>query len=239
MGLRTAQRNLRPVIGLAALFGLAGNITLYASALVHYSHVYDAMTLAIFLWAMIGASKDPASWWRWAVAGTALAISAMHRLPNVVFGLVPIVIALGSRDLAVKSRIARAALTLALGALGVMATLSIYNLFWLSQRSDKTTARWPCHYFPSLFLLRATSSTVPPVLFKINCTSGWSSTNFASSSTLASVGRGAVTRGGTILAVPPGGASSESSASTGAASPTPASGNRKEHSITCNRHSRS
>ena len=119
-----------PAAFAAALFGLAGNITLYASALVHYSHVYDAMTLAIFLWAMIGASKDPASWWRWAVAGTALAISAMHRLPNVVFGLVPIVIALGSRDLAVKSRIARAALTLALGALGVMATLSIYKYLY-------------------------------------------------------------------------------------------------------------
>jgi hypothetical protein len=97
----------------AGLLGLCTQFLAYAALMPSYAHAYDAFWAAATVLASIRAGEHPRSVLRWALAGMALGLDMMQRPVSIVFGVVPLVLALETlwRE--------RLRLVAALGALGV------------------------------------------------------------------------------------------------------------------------
>jgi hypothetical protein len=114
----------------AGLFAFAGTIAFYATILPSYSHVYQALCTALLLVASIRADEDPQRWSRWAMAGLALALCVLQRLPDAVLALVPLALILRRRGDLLRTRVLRAAVVLGGGALAIALTLASYKYLY-------------------------------------------------------------------------------------------------------------
>lgn len=111
----------------AALFGWAGLLAGYSALWPSYSHVYATFGVALVALASLRALEKPESWARWAVVAVAVAVALLQRPPQLVYGLLPLVVALHTLRTD-KKKLAGVLGVLAAGAaLGVVPLLVLYK----------------------------------------------------------------------------------------------------------------
>ncbi|MBK7584833.1 MAG: glycosyltransferase family 39 protein [Myxococcales bacterium] len=114
----------------AALFGWAGLLAAYSGLWPSYSHVYATFGVALVALTSLRAHEKPESWARWVVAALAVAIALLQRPPQLIYGLLPLTVALihFRRDI---RKLAGVLGVLAAGAaLGVVPLLMLYKYMY-------------------------------------------------------------------------------------------------------------
>ncbi|MBK8996313.1 MAG: glycosyltransferase family 39 protein [Myxococcales bacterium] len=113
-----------------ALFGWAGLLAGYSALWPSYSHVYATFGVALVALSAVRAAEKPDSWCRWALAAVAIAVAILQRPPQLVYGIVPLVLAVACLRRQPK-KLAVALGVLALGAAaGVVPLLSLYKYMY-------------------------------------------------------------------------------------------------------------
>ncbi len=111
-----------------ALVCLAGPAFRFSALLPSYSHIYDALAIALVVSSSWWAADCPARSGRWGLVALALGVAVLQRLSNAAFVAVPIVAALRMSGASRRQRWlgAGAALGGMLAGLGVMGQLYAY-----------------------------------------------------------------------------------------------------------------
>ncbi len=115
----------------AAFFGFASMLTIYASVMPSYTHVYEAASAAIVLLLSVRAAERPESSWRWLLAGCGVGLAMLQRPNCIFFGIVPTTLALFAwRHRAAKLGIAVLLVAIGTAAVGIVPSCLLNKLLF-------------------------------------------------------------------------------------------------------------
>ena len=151
----------------AALFGWGGLLAAYSGMWPGYSHVFATFGVALLALLSVRAAERPESWLRWSLVALAVAIGVWQRPPQLVYGLLPLVLAIVHLR-SDRKRLAGVLGILALGAVfGVAPLLLLYKYMYGSYTTSPVSGEYlhlgSAHPFLLLFAPHGGLFFVTPV----------------------------------------------------------------------------
>ena len=115
----------------AALLGMGTPLLANAAIMVSYTHVYDAFWAAVAILAALRASERP-TLARWSLTGIAVGLDLLQRPVSVLYGVVPLALAITGARAPLLRRIVGPLLGLALGVafFGVLPQVLVYKYLY-------------------------------------------------------------------------------------------------------------